>query len=55
MGKFKGLITVDSNSRKENFEIAKQEKLAEVKRVLSQLSWKRQNKELKFDEKKLQT
>jgi len=55
MGKFKGLITVDSKQRMEEFEIAKQEKLAEVKRVLGQLSWKVKNKELKIDSQKLQT
>jgi len=53
MGKFKGLITVDSKQRMEEFEIAKQEKLAEVKRVLAQLSWKVKNKELKIDSQKL--
>jgi len=55
MGKFKGLITVDSDSRRNAFDLDKVDKLAKLKRVLNDLSKKRTGKDIKIDERKLQT
>lgn len=55
MGKFKGLITVESEERKKQFELAKEDKIHKLKRALDALSMKIKKEPCKIDSGKLQT